>query len=103
MSINSVVSAVSRAAYLGSSTALEPDHPTRCDKSRTRPAVAQEFEAFVLQSFVETMLPGQPDNVFGKGTAGALWKSMLAEQIAREIARSGGIGIARMVERELAP
>ena len=68
----------------------------RTGASATR-AAAQEFEAFVLQSFIETMLPRNAEGVFGRGIAGELWKSMLAGEIAKELARSGGIGIADMV------
>jgi peptidoglycan hydrolase FlgJ len=56
------------------------------------------FEAVALTSFVEEMLPKQASAVFGTGTAGEVWKSMLAEQIGAEMARSGGIGIAKHVE-----
>jgi hypothetical protein len=57
----------------------------------------RRFEAFVLQSFVETMLPDGAEHVFGSGNAGAIWKSFLAEQIGQEIADAGGIGIAEQV------
>jgi Rod binding domain-containing protein len=60
-------------------------------------AAAQEFEAFVLQSFIEAMLPRNAESVFGSGTSGAFWKSMLAEQLAKELTRSGGVGIARLI------
>jgi hypothetical protein len=56
-----------------------------------------QFEAFVLQSFVQTMLPKHADNVFGRGTAGEVWKSMMAEMLAGELARSGRVGIARQI------
>lgn len=68
-----------------------------------RPIVAHEaqavsplekFEAFVLRSFVESMLPDADSSYFGTGTAGEVWRSMLAEQIGNEIAAGGGIGIA---------
>ena len=39
-------------------------------------------------------MPKQSSALFGTGTAGDVWKSMLAEQIAAEMARAGGIGIA---------
>jgi Rod binding domain-containing protein len=55
----------------------------------------RQLEAFVLQTFVEAMLPKNAESVFGKGTAGGIWKSMLAERLADEIARNGGLGIAR--------
>lgn len=54
-----------------------------------------QFEAFVLQSFVQSMLPKNATNVFGSGSAGEFWKSMLAEKMGDELARSGQVGIAR--------
>lgn len=57
----------------------------------------REFEAFVLQSFIEAMLPDGADDVFGKGIAGETWKSMMAEKLAREVARSGQVGIAERI------
>lgn len=57
----------------------------------------RQFESFVLQSFIETMLPKGAESVFGKGTAGSVWKSMLAEKLADQISRSGGIGIAQRI------
>lgn len=58
----------------------------------------RKFEGQVLQQFVEAMLPDKSETVYGKGNAGGIWKSMLAEQIGQQIAKSGGIGIARMLE-----
>jgi len=57
----------------------------------------QEFEAFILQTFVESMLPKDAENTYGKGSAGSIWKSMMAEQIGAQISRAGGIGIAQHV------
>jgi peptidoglycan hydrolase FlgJ len=54
-----------------------------------------QFEAFVLQSFLQSMLPHNASNVYGKGTAGEVWRSMLAERMGEELARSGQVGIAR--------
>lgn len=56
-----------------------------------------QFEAFVLQTFVQSMLPKDATNVFGKGSAGEFWKSMLAEKMGDELARSGQVGIARQL------
>lgn len=58
--------------------------------------VYRKFEAFVLQTFVESMLPHN-DQIFGKGTAGNVWRSMLAEQLGTQLAKSGGVGIARVL------
>lgn len=54
----------------------------------------QRFEAFILQTFVEAMLPDNTDSAIGKGTAGRFWKSMLAEQIGTQMSKAGGIGLA---------
>jgi hypothetical protein len=59
----------------------------------------QEFESFVLRTFVESMLPKDAESVFGSGTAGDVWKGMLAEKIGAEIAKSGGIGIAEQLAK----
>jgi flagellar protein FlgJ len=71
------------------------------------PQAHQALEAYVLQTFVSSLLP-KSDNVFGRGTAGEVWKSMLAEQIATKMAKAGGIGITRVLaasagERASAP
>ncbi|AQX21636.1 Rod binding protein [Bartonella sp. CDC_skunk] len=60
-------------------------------------AVFRNFEAFVLQTFVESMFATDIQSIFGKGQAGQIWKSMMAEQLAKEFAVSGGIGIAQML------
>jgi peptidoglycan hydrolase FlgJ len=54
----------------------------------------ERFEAFVLQSFLENMMPDDMDSVYGGGLAGGMWKSMMAEQLANQMAKAGGIGIA---------
>jgi flagellar protein FlgJ len=61
--------------------------------------VYRKFEAFILQMFVESMLPQDASEVFGKGTAGTVWRSMLAEQIGNEMAKGNGIGIAQQLAK----
>ena len=57
--------------------------------------VKVDFEAMLLSSFVGEMLPKESTSVFGAGTAGEVWRSMLSEQIARQMARSGALGLSR--------
>lgn len=53
-----------------------------------------QLEAFVMQTFIQSMLPKDATAVFGKGTAGEVWRSMMAEKMGAEAARSGKLGIA---------
>ena len=59
----------------------------------------------MLNSFVGEMLPKDADGVFGQGMAGDMWRSMLAEQVSRQIAKSGAFGISKRLfaTHELAP
>lgn len=60
--------------------------------------VYSQLEAFIMQSFIQSMLPKDAASVYGKGTAGQVWKSMLAEKMGAEIARSGQLGIAKRLQ-----
>jgi hypothetical protein len=59
--------------------------------------VYSRFEAMALTAFVESMLPATGDAVFGAGNSGRIWKGMLAEKIAAQMAEAGGIGIAEQM------
>ncbi len=64
------------------------------EEDRALYASYQKFEAMVLQSFVKSMLPTDSEEFFGEGTAGEIWKGMMAEQLGTVIAERGGVGIA---------
>lgn len=57
----------------------------------------QKFEAMVLQNFVQSILPEENEAVYGEGMSGDIWKSFLAKEIADQMAKAGGIGIADRV------
>lgn len=61
------------------------------------PASFKHFEAMVLQTFIQNMLPKEGSAVYGKGMAGDMWKSLLSEKVADVMAERGGIGIADRV------
>lgn len=64
---------------------------------RTREA-SVEFEAVFLSQMLQGMAQGLgPDSLFGREPFG----SMLVDQCARMLARSGGIGLAGTVQQEL--
>lgn len=62
---------------------------------------AETFEAFVIQSCIETILPKSETGLFGHGAAGSTWRSMLAEQIGGQIAKGGGFGMKSLLVRDL--
>ena len=70
------------------------DTPPGEDRAR---ASHVKFDAMVLRNFMEAMLPAEASTVYGKGLAGDMWKSMMAEQIANVMAERGGVGIATRV------
>lgn len=70
-------------------------------KTTTGTEAAEKFEAFVIQSCLETILPKADEGLFGHGAAGCAWRSMLAEQIGLEIAKAGGLGLKSMLVDDL--
>ena len=50
-----------------------------------------------MTSFVESMLPKDAE-LFGDKQSAGVYRSMMAEQFANQIAKAGGIGIAKAVE-----
>jgi hypothetical protein len=98
-------SAASAAGRSGSEAGAALDgagHAAILKPATGNSAVYRKFEAFILQMFVESMLPKDANEVFGKGTAGTVWRSMLAEQISNEMAKGNGIGIAKQLEKSRA-
>jgi Rod binding domain-containing protein len=77
--------------------AKEPALAARAPNVRKTADAAQKFEAFVLQSFIQEMMPETQESVFGGGISGDFWKSMMSEKIAEQVAARGGIGIADKV------
>lgn len=59
-----------------------------------RAKALENFEAMVLSTFVGSMLPEGAEDVYGSGTAGDVWKSMLSDQLGKQMVKAGGIGIA---------
>jgi len=60
----------------------------------------RKFEAFMLQNFIMNMFTSDTTSVFGSGAGADFWKDMLAEKMADEMAHSGGIGVAAMLDAQ---
>lgn len=89
-----------------SPTTVVGDAPTTAiEAARVRKAAdpAQKFEAFVLQSFIQEMMPDTAEGVFGSGISGDFWKSMMAEKIAEQVSARGSLGIAKTIKAGNAP
>ncbi|MEM1400060.1 MAG: rod-binding protein [Pseudomonadota bacterium] len=63
---------------------------------------AQEFEAMMLGEMLAPMFQGlQTDGPFGGGQAEEQWRGIMVREYGAEIARTGGIGIADQIVRQL--
>jgi peptidoglycan hydrolase FlgJ len=60
---------------------------------------ARDFEAMALGEFLKPMFATVTDkkNLFGGGDAEKTWKPMLVDEMAKQIASSGGLGLATSI------
>ena len=80
-------------APMSGTPAVAAAEPAADDRSKAYKGV----EELVLQRLVEAMLPREDSGVFGGGTAGDVWRSMLAEQLAKQIGKSVDLGLVKIV------
>lgn len=64
-------------------------------------ATAEEFEAVFLSQMVEQMMGPSTESSFGGGPGESAFKSMLNEELAKVMAKSGGIGLTDALAREM--
>ena len=57
----------------------------------------QKFEAMMLQNFIQAILPKDND-LFGDATSADAYRSMLSDQLASQLAKTGRLGIAHAIE-----
>ncbi|MBO6784567.1 MAG: rod-binding protein [Alphaproteobacteria bacterium] len=63
---------------------------------------AVDFEAFFLSQVFAEMFAGiETDPVFGGGPGETVFRSMMIQEFGTSVARSGGVGIADSVMREM--
>ena len=64
--------------------------------------VAEDFEAFFLAQMLENMFSGiTTDGPFGGGHAESIYRSLLNGEYGKLLSRTGGIGVADAVQREI--
>ena len=63
---------------------------------------ARDFEASFLSIMMQQMFAGiSTDGPFGGGAGEQMFRSVLTDAMAKQMARAGGVGIAPTVEREM--
>lgn len=78
--------------------ALAHSAPSRAQAAKA----AQEFEAVFLSQMLQPMFDGvKTDGTFGGGFAEEIYRGLMLENIGREMAASGGIGLADAVLAEM--
>ena len=97
MDPSATLSAAAQASIAGIAGAPSPT----ADASAARKS-AQDFESFFLSQSFETMFSGLgTDGLFGGGNGENIYRSLLIQQYSKVAAKSGGVGIADAVQREI--
>ena len=64
--------------------------------------VSREFEAMFLSSMLQPMFAGlKTKGPFGGGHAEETFRTMLVDEYGKQIAKAGGVGIAKMVHDQI--
>jgi Rod binding domain-containing protein len=76
--------------------------PTKAKDLEAARAAAEDFEAFFVSQIFEQMFSGiEPDAMFGGGEGESVFRSMMLQEYGKAVARTGGIGIADAVQKEI--
>jgi flagellar protein FlgJ len=87
--------------YAKLATTRAPSPAATADPAKAREA-AENFEAFYLsQTFEQMFQDVEPDSMFGGGQGEKVFRSLLFQEYGKQTAKSGGIGIADMVQKEI--
>ena len=84
--------------------AVPPAAPTAAELAKRGQIkqTAQDFEASFLSVMMQQMFAGvSTDGPFGGGQGEEMFRSVLTDAMAKQMARAGGVGIAPTVEREM--
>jgi peptidoglycan hydrolase FlgJ len=58
------------------------------------------LEQLVLKNLLENMLPKESGTFFGTGTAGDIWRSFLADQLATQVGKTVNLGLDRQPKED---
>ena len=98
-----MLSPLNTATMLAASGSPIPGLPTgRHMTPQQAEAAAKDFESMFISQMVEQMF-GESigDEAFGDSDSSQIYKGLMIDAYGKEIAKSGGIGIADYVKKEL--
>jgi len=82
-----------------------PSEKNRTDitaEERAAMKAGEEFEALFIAEMLGPVFEGlKSDGMFGGGSGEEIYRSLMVQEYGKAIARSGGIGIAETVQREM--
>lgn len=88
-------------AALPSPAAAQAD-PAQAYKRQKVRETAEAFEAQFLSVMLQPMFEGlDPNGPFGGGAGEQMFRSVMTEAIGKQMARTGGVGVADVVQREM--
>ena len=79
-------------------TSADPKVTARVNKAK---AAGEDFEAVFLNSMFQQMFAGVGQGPFSGGQGATVWRSFLTDEYAKSFAKSGGIGIANAVYKQM--
>lgn len=74
-----------------------PNSPANSQAMNKAKDVAQQFEAVYLRQMIDASLPKDSEALFGEGTSGTMWRSMLTDTLATTLSKTGTVGISDMI------
>jgi peptidoglycan hydrolase FlgJ len=91
---------IANAMTIARSAPISAPAPT--GNAKAAKTAAQDFEAVFLSQMLNQMYEGIPtDGPFGGGQGEAMFRSLMLDEYAKQMAAQGGVGIADYVSREL--
>lgn len=76
-------------------------YQARSDDPKTNRAVAQQFEALIVQQMIKSMREAVPRQGLFDSEQSRLYESLLDQQLAQNIAAQKGLGLADLIEQQL--
>ncbi len=73
----------------------------RGDKAESAGEAAQQFEALFVQMMLKSMRDALPEGGLMGGNGMDLYQELHDQQVALDISRQGGLGLAKMIEAQV--